>query len=258
MAIYCRNRTRAGEFAAASLPSGLSAGFHVRPDGCVQRERSARPPAVADRDLRSLQLDVIANLQTTPVQDKANVGIPIGGEGGAGQGRRRPGCGGFRRPRTPRLQRQTASDAFVAGKAQLAILNAQLDQQQNDYELALSKVSDLQNQRAMYNQWLAEKKAEEERPAARGDSQRRRQRLPPRRRRRGGGGEAAALAAAEARAAAAERARLQAEAKAAAEGGAPLAITQARRRTRPRLRMRRAWPRSGSMTSRRGQYAGQR
>src|SRR6478672_11223557 len=57
---------------------------------------------------------------------------------------------------------QEAADALQSGQDQLASLQAQHDQQQADYQAALSNVATLQNQRDQYNQWLAQKQAEEE------------------------------------------------------------------------------------------------
>lgn len=58
--------------------------------------------------------------------------------------------------------RQEAGDALQSGEDQLAALQAQHDRQQNDYQAALANVAGLQNQRDQYNQWLAQKQAEEE------------------------------------------------------------------------------------------------
>src|SRR6478672_2222993 len=49
-----------------------------------------------------------------------------------------------------------------ADQAKTAAVQAQHDQQQADYQAALSNVATLQNQRDQYNQWLAQKQAEEE------------------------------------------------------------------------------------------------
>jgi cell wall-associated NlpC family hydrolase len=57
---------------------------------------------------------------------------------------------------------QQARDSLQAGQEQLSALQTQRDQQQAAYGAALAKVAGLQNQREQYNQWLAQKKAEEE------------------------------------------------------------------------------------------------
>jgi cell wall-associated NlpC family hydrolase len=97
---------------------------------------------------------------------------------------------------------QQAQESLANGQDQLTALQAQHDQQQADYGAALATVAGLQNQRDQYNQWLAQKAAEEE--AARQAAI-----------------EAARLAAEEAaRQAAAEAARQAAAAQAAAEQAA--------------------------------------
>ncbi|HEY5881105.1 MAG TPA: NlpC/P60 family protein [Nakamurella sp.] len=60
------------------------------------------------------------------------------------------------------LAQQEAADALRAGENQLASLQARHDQQQRDYQAALANVAGLQNQRDQFNQWLAQKLAEEE------------------------------------------------------------------------------------------------
>lgn len=106
--------------------------------------------------------------------------------------------------------KQTANDALSSGQDQLGQLQAQLTQQQTAYQQALSTVQGLQNQRDQYNQWLAQKAAEEE--AARKAAE-----------------EAARLAAEEAarQAAAAEAARQAAAQQAAADRAAAEAAQQA-------------------------------
>jgi cell wall-associated NlpC family hydrolase len=102
-----------------------------------------------------------------------------------------------------------AQESLRSGQDRLAALEAQHEQQQADYGAALATVAGLQNQRDQYNQWLAQKAAEEE--AARQAAI-----------------EAARLAAEEAaRQAAAEAARQAAEA--AARAAAQAAADQAAR-----------------------------
>ena len=57
---------------------------------------------------------------------------------------------------------QQAQESLRNGQDQLAALQAQHEQQQADYGAALANVAGLQNQRDQYNQWLAQKAAEEE------------------------------------------------------------------------------------------------
>src|ERR1700712_3367976 len=149
---------KAAAFAAASFRQGSVLGsMSALMDASSASDLLARQEMLTE--VSKSQLDVIAKLQTS-LSDKANLDSDAKvarDKADAAQ------AAAVQATKDAATAKQTASDAFVAGKAQLATLNAQLDQQQNDYELALSKVSDLQNQRAMYNQWLAAKKAEEER-----------------------------------------------------------------------------------------------
>ncbi len=101
---------------------------------------------------------------------------------------------------------QQAADSLAAGRDQLTALEGQLTQQQDDYQTALSTVSGLQQQRQQYNQWLAQKQAEEE--AARKAAEEAARRA------------AAAEAARQAAAAAAAQAAAEAAARAAAEQAA--------------------------------------
>lgn len=60
---------------------------------------------------------------------------------------------------------QSAVDSFASGQRQLAVLQAQLVDQQAAYQQALDQVAELQGQRAQYETWLATKKAEDRRVA---------------------------------------------------------------------------------------------
>ncbi len=55
-----------------------------------------------------------------------------------------------------------ADQALGAGQAELAVLQGRLEQQQSDYASALAAVDGLQQQREQFQQWLAQKQAEEE------------------------------------------------------------------------------------------------
>ena len=55
-----------------------------------------------------------------------------------------------------------ADQALGAGQAELTVLQGRLDQQQSDYAAALAAVDGLQQQREQFQQWLAQKQAEEE------------------------------------------------------------------------------------------------
>ncbi len=208
---------KAAEFAAASFRQGSVLGsMSALMDASSASDLLARQELLTE--ISKSQLDVIAKLQTS-LSDKANLDSDAKV---ARDNANAASAAAVQATKNAASAKQAADDAFVAGQAQLATLNAQLNQQQNDYELALSKVSDLQHQRAMYNKWLAAKKAEEERlrlqaiarakaaAAAKAAAEK----------------AAAEKAAAEAAAAAAERARLQAEAQAAAQAAAEQAAAQ--------------------------------
>ena len=55
-----------------------------------------------------------------------------------------------------------ADQALAAGQAELTVLQGRLDQQQSDYAAALAAVDGLQQQREQFQQWLAQRQAEEE------------------------------------------------------------------------------------------------
>ena len=101
-----------------------------------------------------------------------------------------------------------ADQALGAGQAELAVLQGRLEQQQSDYASALAAVDGLQQQREQFQQWLAQKQAEEE--AARRAAE-----------------EAARKAAEEAARQAAEEAARQVAERAAAEEAARIAEEQA-------------------------------
>src|SRR6195952_843507 len=213
---------KAAQFAAASFRQGSVLGSM----SALMSASSAGDLLVRQQLLTEIsksQLDVIAKLQTS-LSDKANLDSDAKvarDEADAAQ------AAAVKAAADAATAKQTASDAFVAGKAQLAALNTRLDQQQNDYELALSKAADLQNQRALYNQWLAEKKAEEERLRLEAIARAKAAALAKAAAEKAAAEKAAAekaaaeaLAAAEAKAAAVERARLQAQARAVAAAAA--------------------------------------
>ena len=106
---------------------------------------------------------------------------------------------------------QQAADSLAAGQDQLSALEGQLTQQQNDYRAALSNVAGLQQQRDQYNQWLAQKQAEEEAARKAAEEAAR---------------QAAAAAAAEAARQAAEAAAAQAAAQAAEQAAAEQAAAE--------------------------------
>ena len=210
-------KTKAAAFAAASFRQGSVLGSMT----ALMDASSAADLLTRQQLLESIsksQLDVIATLQTS-LSEKANLDSDarvardqaVTAEAAAVQA-----------AKTAQQAKQVASDAFIAGKTQLATLNALLDQQQNDYQLALSKVADLQDQRAQYNRWLAAKRAEEERLREEAIARAKAAAIAKAAAEKA----AAEKAAAEARAAAAERARLQAAAAAAARAAAEQAARE--------------------------------
>ena len=112
---------------------------------------------------------------------------------------------------------QEAADALQAGEDQLASLQAQHDQQERDYQAALANVAGLQNQRDQYNQWLAQKAAEEEAARLAAEEASRQAAAAEAARQEAARQEAARQAAAAQAAAEAAAAQAQAEAEAEAE-----------------------------------------
>ncbi|HOZ59549.1 MAG TPA: NlpC/P60 family protein, partial [Nakamurella multipartita] len=110
-----------------------------------------------------------------------------------------------------------AADALQAGEDQLASLQAQHDQQERDYQAALANVAGLQNQRDQYNQWLAQKAAEEEAARLAAEEAARQAAAAEAARQEAARQEAARQAAAAQAAAEAAAAQAQAEAEAEAE-----------------------------------------
>jgi cell wall-associated NlpC family hydrolase len=201
-------RDKAAEFAAASFRQGSVLGSMTAFAG------SASPADLLERDellrqISSSQLDVIEHLQEAR-NAKANkdsdarvaLNQAIAAQDAADQAKKDADTAD-----------STARQAFADGKTQLAALQTQLGQQQEAYQTALNNVSSLQAQRDQYEQWLAEKKAEEERL---------RKEAEERARQAAAARHAAAVAAAKAAAEQAERERQAeiAEAKAAAEKAA--------------------------------------
>ncbi len=214
-------RTKAAAFAAASYRQGSVLGsMTALMDASSASDLLQRQQLITE--ISKSQLGVIAKLQTS-LADKANL------DSDARSARDRAEeakAAAIKAASDAQTAKQAASDAFVAGKAQLATLDSRLDQQQDDYQLALSKVAGLKDQRAQYDQWLAAKKAEEERLRQEAIARAKAAAIAKAKAEKLAAEQAAAKAAAEARAAAAERARLQAEAKAAAEVAAEQAARQ--------------------------------
>ena len=130
---------------------------------------------------------------------------------------------------------QEAADALQAGEDQLAALQTQHDQQHRDYQAALANVAGLQNQRDQYNQWLAQKQAEEEaariaaEEAARKAAEEAARQAAEEAARQEAARQAAAAQAAADAAAAQARAQAEAEAEAERQSAAQEAANQAAR-----------------------------
>lgn len=210
-------RSKAAAFAAASYRQGSVLGsMTALMDASSAADLLQRQQLITE--ISKSQLGVIAKLQTS-LADKANLDSDAKVARDRAQAAKAAAATAAQDAQTAK---QAASDAFVAGKAQLATLNARLDQQENDYQLALSKVAGLKDQRAQYDQWLAAKKAEEERLRQEAIARAKAAAIAKAQAEKA----AAEKAAAEARAAAAERARLQAVAAAAAKAAAEQAARQ--------------------------------
>jgi cell wall-associated NlpC family hydrolase len=151
-------RQKAAEFAAASFRQGSVLGSMTALIG------SDSPGDLLDRDelleqVSASQLDVIQRLQDAR-NAKANkdsdarvaLNEAVAAQNAADQAKKDADAA-----------EATATQAFADGKTKLADLQTQLTQQQQAYQTALNSVSSLQAQRDQYEQWLAEKKAEEER-----------------------------------------------------------------------------------------------
>ena len=210
-------RNQAAAFAAASYRQGSVLGsMTALMDASSATDLLQRQELL--KEISKSQLDVIAKLQTS-LADKANLDSDARVARDRAQAAK---AAAIKAAQDAQTAKQSADDAFVAGQAQLATLNARLGQQENDYQLALSKVSDLKDQRAQYNQWLAAKKAEEERLRQEAIARAKAAAIAKAQAEKA----AAEKAAAEARAAAAERARLQAAAAAAAKVAAAKAARE--------------------------------
>jgi len=190
-------KAKAAAFAAASFRQGSVLGSVSAFMGAGSATELLQRQELLDQ-MSGSQLNVIANLQSTRTH-KANLDSAAKAAlDAANAAQARADAAKL----AADAAQQQAQESLANGQDQLAALQAQHDQQQADYGAALATVAGLQNQRDQYNQWLAQKAAEEE--AARQAAI-----------------EAARLAAEEAaRQAAAEAARQAAAAQAAAEQAA--------------------------------------
>ena len=214
-------RNKAAAFAAASYRQGSVLGsMTALMDASSASDLLQRQQLI--KEISKSQLGVISKLQTS-LADKANLDSDAKLARDQAQAAK---AAAIKAAQDAQAAKQAANDAFVAGKAQLATLNARLDQQENDYQLALSKVAGLKDQREQYNQWLAAKKAEEERLRQEAIARAKAAAIAKAAAEKAAAEKAAAERAAEARAAAAERARLKAAAEAAERAAAAKAAQE--------------------------------
>jgi len=212
-------RAKAAAFAAASYRQGSVLGsVTALMDASSASDLLDRHELLAQ--VSKSQLDVIAKLQTS-LSNKANVDSDARVARDQATVAR---AAAVKAAHDAAAAQQSASDAFVAGKTQLAGLHTRLDQQENDYQLALSKVAGLKDQRAQYNDWLAAKKAEEERLRLEAIARAKAAAAAKLAAEQAAARAAAEHAAALARAQAAERARIQAVADAAAKAAQAKAV----------------------------------
>lgn len=202
-------KNKAAAFAAASFRQGsvlgsLSAYWDAGSAGDVLQRQELLG------QMSGSQLNVMSNLEATRTR-KANLDSAARAAADAADAAR---ARADQAKAAADQAQQQAADALQSGEDQLAALQAQHDQQQNAYQAALATVAGLQNQRDQYNQWLAQKQAEEE-AARKAAEEAARQ-----------AAEAAARQAAE-EAARQEAARQAAAAQAAAEAAAAQAAAEA-------------------------------
>src|SRR6478672_2135651 len=187
-------KAKAAAFAAASFRQGSVLGSVSAFMGAGSATELLQRQELLGQ-MSGSQLNVIANLQSTRTH-KANLDSAAKASLDAATAAQAKADAAKSAADTAQQQ---AQESLANGQDQLAALQAQHDQQQADYGAALANVAGLQNQRDQYNQWLAQKAAEEE---------------------------AARQAAIEAARVAAEEAARQAAAQAAAEAAAAQAAAE--------------------------------
>lgn len=216
-------KTKAADFAAASFRQGsvlgsLSAYWDAGSAGDVLQRQELLG------QMSSSQLNAMSNLEATRTR-KANLDSTARAAADAADAARARAD----QAKTAADQaQQQAADALQSGEDQLAALEAQHDQQQNAYQAALATVAGLQNQRDQYNQWLAQKQAEEE-AARKAAEEAARQAAEEAARQEAARQEAARQAAAAQAAAEAAAAQAAAEAEAERQAAAQEAANQAAR-----------------------------
>ncbi|GGL93663.1 hypothetical protein GCM10011594_11940 [Nakamurella endophytica] len=198
---------RAAEFAAASLRQGSVLG------SVTALLDSGNATDLLDREqlLRQVSADQVAVLQQLQTSRNAKANLDSDARLAQDQAQAAQQRAEIAAATAEAAQRD-AQTAFSQGQTQLRALQAQLDEQQTAYGVALSRVAGLKSQREQYETWLAEKKAEEERLRREAEQRAR---------------EAAAAAAAKAAAERAEAARVAAQ-QAAAERAQAAALAAER------------------------------
>jgi cell wall-associated NlpC family hydrolase len=150
-------KTKAADFAAASFRQGSVLGSMSAFMGAGSATELLQRQELLGQ-MSGSQLNVIANLESTRTH-KANLDSAAKAAldaANASQAR------ADEAKTAADTARQQAAESLQSGQDQLATLEAQHDQQQADYGAALANTAGLQNQRDQYNQWLAQKAAEEE------------------------------------------------------------------------------------------------
>lgn len=148
----------AAEFAAASFRQGSIVGSLTSFLDATDATEVLSRQQLLDQ-VSANQASVIAKLESARVA-KANA------ESGAKQARDQAiaaQASAVAAQQQAQQAQQQAADSFASGQQQLQVLQSQLQDQQDAYVAAMSKVADLKEKRQAYIDWLAEKRAEEER-----------------------------------------------------------------------------------------------
>ena len=150
-------KTKAAAFAAASFRQGSVLGSMSAFMGAGSATELLQRQELLGQ-MSGSQLNVIANLESTRTH-KANLDSAAKAALDAANASQAKADEAKAAADTAQQQ---AAESLQNGQDQLATLEAQHDQQQADYGAALANTAGLQNQRDQYNQWLAQKAAEEE------------------------------------------------------------------------------------------------
>ena len=205
-------KAKAAAFAAASFRQGSVLGSVTAFIGANSASELLQRQELLEQ-MSGSQLNVIGNLESTRTR-KANLDSAARAAlDGANAAQDRADAAKVAADQAQQL----AQESLANGQDQLVALQAQHEQQQADYGAALANVAGLQNQRDQYNQWLAQKAAEEEAARLAAEEAARQAAEEAARQAAAAAAAAAAQAAADQAAREAEAARAAAEAEAAAE-----------------------------------------